>query len=120
MGSIGMVVALAYQGGVPWFRFEIPAARMDSHDIGSSGARYIYTHHLPGPGIKKWIVRKLWKYGQLQYLINGRALVPAPDANRLDIRQQVTLGDQAFTSTQPWATRKAYRLLGDTTMPVER
>jgi hypothetical protein len=103
----GLTVALAYQDGVPLAQFHVPLSAIRITPFAARGVKYRFVDNSPGPGIKKWSVRKVWSYGQLQYLINGRAVVPVPRPGRYDIVQQVTLGNQVFQSTQPWQRKEA-------------
>ncbi len=114
----GLTVALQYHASAPWFRVHLPASALRITTAAHNGVKYRFVDTSPGPGIKKWSVRKIYKYGQLQYLINGHGLVPAPPtAGRYDILQQITLGDVPFVSTQTWQRNGRCLVLTDQKLP---
>ena len=110
----GLTVALAYQDGVQLAQFHVPLSEIEVKEFSSGAASYIIKNKSAGLGVKKWSVRKGWRYGLLTYWINGRAVVPAPLPGRYDVVQQITLGTQVFQSTQTWHQHKKCIELLDT------
>jgi hypothetical protein len=114
----GITIALQNHGTAPWFRYHIPANALSKRPVGNRGLIYSFKSDSNTEGLKYLNVRKTWIYGNLQYWINGRALVRAPLRGRVDIEQQVTLGNQPFASKQLWQRKKACMFLSDWALPA--